>query len=166
MKKKMVYVAGLTMAALALGSTAIGTTVSASPINPIRQGRKLNLSRGAGVYNKKGIQIGHLKRGSVYRVRAIKTINGNTYVKIGKNKFVKKEAFLPYSQSNIKVVNKIKKPSFVYDEKGQKISGKVLKRGTKVHNLGHTEIGEKPFIKIGEGEYVKANNVLVLIKNN
>ncbi|MDH5099644.1 SLAP domain-containing protein [Lactobacillus kefiranofaciens] len=162
--KKIIYVAGVMLASMTLASTT-APGVSAVSSNPIRQGKKLNLTRGAGVYNRKGIKVGHLKKGKVYKVRAIKIINGNTYVKIAKNRFVKKEAFLPYSESTINVMNKIKKPSFVYDEKGEKIPGKFLRRGTKVHYLGHKEIEEKPFVKIGAGEYVKAMNVLTTLMN-
>ena len=68
-------------------------------------------------------------------------------------------------KSTIKVVNRIKKPSFIYDEKGEKIPGKFLKRGAKVNYLGHKENNEKPFIKIADGEYVKALNVLTTVSN-
>ena len=100
------------------------------------------------------------------KVHVLKIINGNTYVKIGKNRFVKEEAFLPYVKSTVQVENIIKKSSFIYDENGEKIPGKFIKRGTKVDYLGHKEINEKPFIKIAEGQYVKAFNVLTIMINN
>lgn len=54
----------------------------------------------------------------------------------------------------------------IYDENGEKIPGKFVKRGTKVDYLGHKEINEKPFVQIGDGEYVKALNVLTIMVNN
>ncbi|MCT7723082.1 MAG: SLAP domain-containing protein, partial [Lactobacillus crispatus] len=62
-------------------------------------------------------------------------------------------------------INRIKHPSYVYDKNGQPIPGKFVKQGSKVKNLGHKEIDERPFIQIGENEYVKANNVLTVIIN-
>ena len=99
------------------------------------------------------------------KIHVIKVINGDTYVKIGKNRFVKQEAFLPYVKS-ARVENIIKKTSYIYDENGEKIPGKFVKRGTKVDYLGHKEINEKPFVQIGDGEYVKALNVLTIMVNN
>ncbi|NRO56753.1 hypothetical protein IMAU60066_01156 [Lactobacillus helveticus] len=72
---------------------------------------------------------------------------------------------MPYMKTTVKVVNRIKKHSFVYDENGEKIPGKFLKRGAKVNYLGHKEINEKPFIKIADGEYVKALNALTTVTN-
>ena len=159
MRKQIISVAGIMLAVIGLG-VATTQSVDAAITNPVRQGKRLNLTRNATVYNKHGVKVGHLRKGKLYKVRAIKIINGDTYVKIRKNRFVKEEAFLPYMKSTIKVVNRIKKPSFIYDEKGEKIPGKFLKRGAKVNYLGHKEINEKPFIKIADGEYVKALNVL------
>ena len=65
-----------------------------------------------------------------------------------------------------RVENIIKKNSYIYDENGEKIPGKFVKRGTKVDYLGHKEINEKPFVQIGDGEYVKALNVLTIMVNN
>lgn len=165
MRKQIIYVAGIALALMGVG-TVTTQDVHAAVTNPIKQGRRLNLTRNATVYNRHGIKVGHLRKGKFYKVRAVKIINGDTYVKIRKNRFVKEEAFLPYMKSTIKVVNRIKKPSFIYNENGEKIAGKFLKRGTKVHYLEHKEINEKPFIKIAEGQYVKAWNVLTTIANN
>lgn len=160
MRKQIISAAGIMLAVIGLG-VATTQSVDAAITNPVRQGQRLNLTRNATVYNKHGVKVGHLRKGKLYKVRAIKIINGDTYVKIRKNRFVKEEAFLPY----IKVVNRIKKPSFIYDEKGEKIPGKFLKRGAKVNYLGHKEINEKPFIKIADGEYVKALNVLTTVSS-
>lgn len=48
----------------------------------------------------------------------------------------------------------------------KKIPGKFLKRGAEVNYLGHKEINKKPFIKIADGEYVKALNVLTTVTNH
>lgn len=164
MRKQIISATGIILAVVGLG-TATMQSVDAASTNPIRQGKRLNLTRNATVYNKQGVKVGHLKKGRFYKVRAIKVINGNTYVKIRKNKFVKEEAFLPYMKSTIKVVNRIKKHSFIYDGNGKKIPGKFLKRGTKVQYLGHKEINEKPFVKIADGQYVKALNILTTVSN-
>ena len=163
-RERIISAAGIRLAVIGLG-VATTQSVDAAITNPVRQGKRLNLTRNATVYNKHGVKVGHLRKGKLYKVRAIKIINGDTYVKIRKNRFVKEEAFLPYMKSTIKVVNRIKKPSFIYDEKGEKIPGKFLKRGAKVNYLGHKEINEKPFIKIADGEYVKALNVLTTVSN-
>lgn len=164
MNKKIIYIAGLVLAAISLGAVT-SETASATVVNPIRQGRRLNLTRRATVFNRNGEKIGHLRKGRVYKIRGLKTINGDNFVRIGKNKFVKEGAFLPYLKDAVKIVNRIKHPSFVYDENGQPIAGKFVREGTKVRNLGHKEINERPFIQIGENEYVKANNVLTIIVN-
>lgn len=166
LKKKMMYLAGLALVAAGLGAAANTQAVDAAVTNPITQGRKLNLTRSAYVYNKKGVKVGRLKKGKLCKVYIIKVINGNSYVKVGKNRFVKQEAFLPYVKSTVKVENIIKRSSFVYDGNGEKIPGKFVKRGSKVNYLGHKEINEKPFIQIGDGEYVKAFNVLTIMINN
>lgn len=165
MRKKIIYIASLTLMALGLGAATTTQSVSAAVANPIQQGKRLNLTRKATVFNKKGVKVGHLRKGRVYKIRALRIINGDTYVKIGRNRFVKEEAFLPYLKPTMKVENRIKRPSFIYDENGEKIPGKFVKRGAKVNNLGHKEINEKPFIKIAEGQYVKAFNVLTTIIN-
>ncbi|MCO0807859.1 SLAP domain-containing protein [Lactobacillus helveticus] len=165
MRKQIISAAGIMLAVIGLGA-ATTQSVDATVTNPVRQGKRLNLTRNATVYNRHGVKVGHLRKGKLYKVRAIKVINGNTYVKIRKNRFVKEEAFLPYMKSTVKVVNRIKKHSFVYDENGEKIPGKFLKRGAKVNYLGHKEINEKPFIKIADGEYVKALNALTTVTNH
>lgn len=119
MRKQIISAAGIMLAVIGLG-VATTQSVDAAITNPVRQGKRLNLTRNATVYNKHGVKVGHLRKGKLYKVRAIKIINGDTYVKIRKNRFVKEEAFLPYMKSTIKVVNRIKKPSFIYDEKGEK----------------------------------------------
>lgn len=162
--KKIIYMTGLAFASLSLGAMTT-QTVNAAAANPIQQGKRLNLTRRATVFNRNGEKIGHLRRGRVYKIRGIKVINGNTFVRIGKNKFVKEGVFLPYVKSAMKIVNRIKHPSYVYDKNGQPISGKFVKQGTKVKNLGHIEIDERPYIQIGENEYIKANNVLTTIIN-
>ena len=164
MRKQIISAAGIMSTVIGLG-VATTQSVDAAITNPVRQGKRLNLTRNATVYNKHGVKVGHLRKGKLYKVRAIKIINGDTYVKIRKNRFVKEEAFLPYMKSTIKVVNRIKKPSFIYDGKGEKIPRKFSKRGAKVNYLGHKEINEKPFIKIADGEYVKALHVLTTVSN-
>ncbi|WP_308554770.1 SLAP domain-containing protein [uncultured Lactobacillus sp.] len=163
LKRKIIYLAGLAMVAAGLGVATNNQVANAAVTNPIRQGNKLNLTRSTYVYDRNGMRIGRLKKGNKCKIHVIKVINGNTYVKIGKNKFVKQEAFLPYIKSAVRVENVIKKTSYLYDENGEKIPGKFIKRGTKVDYLGHKEINEKPFIKIGDGEYVKAFNVLTIM---
>lgn len=164
MNKKIMYMAGVVLASLSLGAMT-AQTVNAAITNPIRQGKKLNLTRKATIFNRKGEKVGHLKKGRVYKILGIKSINGNNFVKIGKNKFVKEGAFLPYIKDTAETINRIKHPSYVYDKNGQPIPGKFVKQGSKVKNLGHKEIDERPFIQIGENEYVKANNVLTVIIN-
>ena len=164
MRKSIIYVAGLALMALGLGAASNAQLVNATIANPIQEGKKLNLTRSTYVYNKRGMRVGRLKKGNMCKVHVIKVINGDTYVKIGKNRFVKQEAFLPFVKS-AEVENIIKKTSYIYDENGEKIPGKFVKRGTKVDYLGHKEINEKPFIKIGDGEYVKAFNVLTIMIN-
>lgn len=164
MRKSIIYVAGLALMALGLGAASNAQPVNATIANPIQEGKKLNLTRSTYVYNKRGMRVGRLKKGNMCKVHVIKVINGDTYVKIGKNRFVKQEAFLPFVKS-AEVENIIKKTSYIYDENGEKIPGKFVKRGTKVDYLGHKEINEKPFIKIGDGEYVKAFNVLTIMIN-
>ena len=164
MRKSIIYVAGLALMALGLGAASNAQPVNATIANPIQEGKKLNLTRSTYVYNKRGMRVGRLKKGNMCKVHVIKVINGDTYVKIGKNRFVKQEAFLPFVKS-AEAENIIKKISYIYDENGEKIPGKFVKRGTKVDYLGHKEINEKPFIKIGDGEYVKAFNVLTLMIN-
>ena len=164
MRKSIIYVAGLALMALGLGVASNAQPVNATIANPIQEGKKLNLTRSTYVYNKRGMRVGRLKKGNMCKVHVIKVINGDTYVKIGKNRFVKQEAFLPFVKS-AEVENIIKKTSYIYDENGEKIPGKFVKRGTKVDYLGHKEINEKPFIKIGDGEYVKAFNVLTIMIN-
>ena len=164
MRKSIIYVAGLALMALGLGAASNAQPVNATIANPIQEGKKLNLTRSTYVYNKRGMRVGRLKKGNMCKVHAIKVINGDTYVKIGKNRFVKQEAFLPFVKS-AEVENIIKKTSYIYDENGEKIPGKFVKRGTKVDYLGHKEINEKPFIKIRDGEYVKAFNVLTIMIN-
>ena len=164
MRKSIIYVAGLALMALGLGAASNAQPVNATIANPIQEGKKLNLTRSTYVYNKRGMRVGRLKKGNMCKVHVIKVINGDTYVKIGKNRFVKQEAFLPFVKS-AEVENIIKKTSYIYDENGEKIPGKFVKRGTKVDYLGHKEINEKPFIKIGNGEYVKAFNVLTIMIN-
>lgn len=83
---------GLAFASLSLGAMTT-QTVNAAAANPIQQGKRLNLTRRATVFNRNGEKIGHLRRGRVYKIRGIKVINGNTFVRIGKNKFVKEGAF-------------------------------------------------------------------------
>lgn len=165
MRKSIVYVAGLALMALGLGAASNVQPVNAAIANPIQEGKKLNLTRNTYIYNRRGVRVGRLKKGIKCKVHVIKVIKGDTYVKIGRNRFVKQEAFLPYVKS-VKVENIIKKTSYIYDENGEKIPGKVVKQGTKVDYLGHKEINEKPFIKIGNGEYVKAFNVLTVMINN
>lgn len=164
MRKSIIYVAGLALMALGLGAASNAQSVNAAIANPIQEGKKLNLTRSTYVYNKRGMRVGRLKKGNMCKVHVIKVINGDTYVKIGKNRFVKQEAFLPFVKS-AEVENIIKKTSYIYDENGEKIPGKFVKRGTKVDYLGHKEINEKPFIKIRDGEYVKAFNVLTIMIN-
>lgn len=164
MRKSIIYVAGLALMALGLGAASNAQPVNATIANPIQEGKKLNLTRSTYVYNKRGMRVGRLKKGNMCKVHVIKVINGDTYVKIGKNRFVKQEAFLPFVKS-AEAENIIKKISYIYDENGEKIPGKFVKRGTKVDYLGHKEINEKPFIKIGDGEYVKAFNVLTIMIN-
>lgn len=164
MRKSIIYVAGLALMALGLGAASNAQPVNATIANPIQEGKKLNLTRSTYVYNKRGMRVGRLKKGNMCKVHVIKVINGDTYVKIGKNRFVKQEAFLPFVKS-AEVENIIKKTSYIYDENGEKIPGKFVKRGTKVDYLGHKEINEKPFIKIRDGEYVKAFNVLTIMIN-
>lgn len=164
MRKSIIYVAGLALMALGLGAASNAQPVNATIASPIQEGKKLNLTRSTYVYNKRGMRVGRLKKGNMCKVHAIKVINGDTYVKIGKNRFVKQEAFLPFVKS-AEVENIIKKTSYIYDENGEKIPGKFVKRGTKVDYLGHKEINEKPFIKIRDGEYVKAFNVLTIMIN-
>lgn len=166
LKKKIIYLAGVALFTAGLGVAANTHITEAAVANPIKQGKKLNLTRSTYVYNKDGVRVGRLKKGNLCKVYIIKVINGDSYVKVGKNRFVKQEAFLPYVKSTAKVENQIKKSSFVYDENGEKIPGKFVKRGEKVNYLGHKEINEKPFIKIGDGEYVKAFNVLTIMINN
>lgn len=165
MRKKIIYIAGLTLVALGLGAATTTQPVSAAITNPIQQGKRLNLTRRATIFNRKGVKVGHLRKGGIYRIRGRRFINGDSYVKIGRNRFVKEEAFLPYFNSTVKIQNIIKRPSWIFDENGEKIPGKFLKRGTNVDNLGHKEINEKPFIKIGKGQYVKAFNVLTTVTN-
>ena len=164
MRKSIIYVAGLALMALGLGVASNAQPVNATIANPIQEGKKLNLTRSTYVYNKRGMRVGRLKKGNMCKVHVIKVINGDTYVKIGKNRFVKQEAFLPFVKS-AEAENIIKKTSYIYDENGEKIPGKFVKRGTKVDYLGHKEINEKPFIKIRDGEYVKAFNVLTIMIN-
>ena len=165
MRKRIVYLAGLTLMAMDLGATTTVEPVNATIANPIQTGKKLNLTRHTYVYNKRGVRVDRLKKGTMCKIRVIKVINGATYVKIGKNRFVKQEAFLPYVKS-ARVENIIKKNSYIYDKNGKKIPGEFVKRGTKVDYLGHKEINEKPFIQIGDNEYVKAFNVLTIMVNS
>ncbi len=155
LKKKIIYLAGVALFTAGLRVAANTHITEAAVANPIKQGKKLSLTRSTYVYNKDGVRVGRLKKGNLCKVYIIKVINGNSYVKVGKKRFVKQEAFLPYVKSTTKVENQIKKSSFVYDENGEKIN-----------YLGHKEINEKPFIKIGDGEYVKAFNVLTIMINN
>lgn len=164
MRKQIIYVAGVMLTVIGLGATTT-QTVNATIANPIREGRSLNLTRNATVYNRKGMKVGHLRKGRLYKIRGMRTINGNSFVKIRRNRFVKEEAFLPYVKNSVQVVNLIKKHSFIYDENGNPIPGKFLKHGAKVNYLGHKEINEKPFIKIADGQYVKAWNVLTTVTN-
>ena len=92
MNKKIMYMAGVVLASLSLGAMT-AQTVNAASTNPIRQGKKLNLTRKATIFNRKGEKVGHLKKGRVYKILGIKSINGNNFVKIGKNKFVKEGHF-------------------------------------------------------------------------
>lgn len=165
MRKRIVYLAGLALMAMGLGAETTVEPVNAAIADPIQTGKKLNLTRSTYVYNKRGVRVGRLKKGNMCKIHVIKVINGDTYVKIGKNRFVKQEAFLPCVKF-ARVENIIKKTSYIYDENGEKIPGKFVKRGTKVDYLGHKEINEKPFIQIGDGEYVKAFNVLTIMINN
>ena len=149
MRKRIVYLAGLALMAMGLGAATTVEPVNAAIADPIQTGKKLNLTRSTYVYNKRGVRVGRLKKGNMCKIHVIKVINGDTYVKIGKNRFVKQEAFLPYVKS-ARVENIIKKNSYIYDENGEKIPGKFVKRGTKVDYLGHKEINEKPFVQIGD----------------
>lgn len=165
MKKQLISAAGIMLAALSLGAITEQSVDAATIDNPIKQGKTFNLTRHAAVYDRYGTKVGTLRKGRPYKVLAIKTINGDKYVKIRKNRFIKAEAFLPYIKSTVQVVHRIKKYSCVYDVNGNKIPGKFLKRGSEVQYLGHKEINEKPFIKIAEGQYIKALNVLTTINN-
>ena len=58
MRKRIVYLAGLALMAMDLGATTTVEPVNAAIADPIQTGKKLNLTRSAYVYDKRGVRVG------------------------------------------------------------------------------------------------------------
>ncbi|MDF7639199.1 BspA family leucine-rich repeat surface protein [Lactobacillus sp. ESL0791] len=131
-----------------------------------------NLVQDANAYNKKGKKLKTVKHAGT-RVKTYGApilIKGKEYYSIGKNRYISKDSFPPTSDSTLPGLNKgslsttgsrmrLKKNTYLYDEKGQRANSLILKSGSIIQTHGSIQINGKSYYAVETGEYINAKNV-------
>lgn len=127
--------------------------------------KSVELTHNAYVYDKNGKRIksaGTLKKGSTVEYTGTKTINGKKYYNLGKGQYVKTANAKKVDTSAVDTTptGTLTHNSYVYDKNGKRIkSAKTLKKGATIKYVGTKTIKGKDYYNLGNGQYIKANNV-------
>ncbi|WEV51230.1 SLAP domain-containing protein [Lactobacillus sp. ESL0731] len=146
-----------------------GTTKSVSVTVNIAGTKQVKLHRDSYLYDKKGRQINdlQLKKGSIANVLQTKKINGHNYYELDDNHFLPVTPLKKVTKQ-IKITKSYKRvmhSTYLYDEKGHRTNGLILKAGSrvKIHKIAednniHIAAG-RFFYLIGKKLYVPVRNV-------
>ncbi|MDF7639621.1 SLAP domain-containing protein [Lactobacillus sp. ESL0791] len=131
-----------------------------------------NLVQAANVYSKKGKKLKTVKHAgtTVKTYGAPILIKGKEYYSIGKNRYISKDSFPPTPDTTLPGLNKgslsttgsrmrLKKNTYLYDEKGQRANSLILKSGSIIQTHGSIQINGKTYYAVDTGEYINAKNV-------